>query len=213
MKKLVQLRPKRETRVLDMGSWLGNFSLAAKYLGYQVAACDDWRQPGLEAQKALFAANEIDCIDRCVIENHVEPFDVVLLMSVIEHIPHTPRFLLKTVNRLLKPGGLLILDTPNLAYIYNRRRLNRGESIHPPIQEQFISEIPFEGHNREYTFDELVWMLNASGFFVGSFSFFNYSMYGVKHPYLMNARSLAPMLLNPAQRELIFLSARKFEEL
>jgi hypothetical protein len=77
------------------------------------------------------------------------------------------------------------------------------------VYAPWLTESPFEGHVREYTAAELVWMLNTSGFDVLETSFFNYSMYGVKHPYLMNALSLVPMILNPAQRELIFMIARK----
>ena len=87
----------------------------------------------------------------------------MLCMGVIEHIPHTPRLLLDTLTRVLKPGGILILDTPNLAYLYKRLALLDGGTIFCPMAQQYYTELPFEGHHREYIVDEIAWMLNAAG--------------------------------------------------
>jgi 2-polyprenyl-3-methyl-5-hydroxy-6-metoxy-1,4-benzoquinol methylase len=196
-------------RLFDFGAWLGNFSLAAHYAGCKVTAGECWDRyaPALQTQRELLHATGIDTVN--IAKFYSESWDAVLLMSVIEHIPHTPRHLLKQVFDTLRPGGYLILDTPNLAYIANRRRLKHGVSPYVPIEEQFFTEIPFEGHNREYTAAEVEWMLTTTGFRVLRTSFYNYSMYGVSFPHLMNARSLLPMMLDPTKRELIFIVARK----
>lgn len=198
-------------RLLDFGSWLGNFSLAANYAGWRVTAAECWGRysPALQPQRQLLLQAGILTVDIDDIQAGFLAWDVVLMMSVIEHIPHSPRELLQRVYNFVRPGGYLILDTPNLAYIANRRRLNRGISPYVPIQEQFSTEIPFEGHNREYTADEVEWMLDATGFQVLRTEFYNYSMYGVSYPRLLNARSIIPMSLDPTKRELIFVVARK----
>jgi 2-polyprenyl-3-methyl-5-hydroxy-6-metoxy-1,4-benzoquinol methylase len=42
-----------------------------------------------------------------------EYFDVVTLWHVLEHLPH-PRSALSEIHRILKPGGLLVVQVPNL---------------------------------------------------------------------------------------------------
>ena len=84
-------------------------------------------------------------------------------MAVIEHIPHTPREFLGVLAGHVSPGGVLALDTPNVARYWNRKRLADGLSIHQPLHDQFQSGIPWEGHHREYTAPELTWMLEQVG--------------------------------------------------
>ena len=51
-------------------------------------------------------------------------FDVVTLLDVIEHLANPSKYL-KEIYRILKPGGLLFMDTPNfnslLRYIYGKK--------------------------------------------------------------------------------------------
>ena len=50
-----------------------------------------------------------DCMD---LSAGAEAFEVVVSMETIEHLPDPARFL-DEVSRVLKPGGLLLLSTPN----------------------------------------------------------------------------------------------------
>jgi len=52
-------------------------------------------------------------------------YDLLIAGEIIEHLIDTDRFA-EEVRRILKPGGHLILSTPNLASWYNRFRLLRG---------------------------------------------------------------------------------------
>ncbi len=45
-------------------------------------------------------------------------FDMVLAGSIIEHLPNTDKFV-KEIYRVLRPGGYAIIQTPNLAALYN----------------------------------------------------------------------------------------------
>ncbi len=47
-----------------------------------------------------------------------ETFNLVLLLDVIEYLFDTDRLLFE-VNRVLKPGGIVVITTPNLASWYN----------------------------------------------------------------------------------------------
>ena len=56
-------------------------------------------------------------------------FDVVTAFEVIEHVTTTPRHLLSEARRVLKPGGLLYLGTPNVTSWTKVRRM--FAHVHP----------------------------------------------------------------------------------
>ena len=127
-------------RVLDFGSYFGNFTLALRELGHRVDAIDSYRtyEPALATVVAGLQASGAQVYDFASVGYGLETmpsesYDAVLAMGVLEHVPHTPRLLLETLNRVLKPGGILVMDTPNLAYAYRRQQLARGETIFCPI--------------------------------------------------------------------------------
>jgi SAM-dependent methyltransferase len=168
-------------RVLDFGSYFGNFSLAARRAGYQVDAVDAYRgafSAAFEPFVTLMRAEDVNVLD---VEDTgydfagvaPETYDAVMFLSAIEHVPHTPRGAFDAINRVLKGSGLLVLDTPNLGYVYNRRKFASGRSVHPPIEFQFESEAPFFGHHREYLPGEVRWMLERVGHDVLSLDMFN----------------------------------------
>ena len=100
-------------------------------------------------------------------------FDCVVCCEVIEHIVDTDR-LLAELRRVLKPGGVLVLSTPNLASGINRlfvllgwqplstevstRRSNYGNPLRKPL-------VP-AGHVRSYTCRALREQVSDAGFFV-----------------------------------------------
>lgn len=47
------------------------------------------------------------------------PFDLVLITEIIEHVAHPDEFL-RTVASLVRPGGYVLLSTPNGGYFLNR---------------------------------------------------------------------------------------------
>ena len=203
-------------RVLDYGSYFGNFSLMFAAAGFRVDAIDSYRRYGSAFEpmrelmrKAAVAILDFDDAGRDLHRLDAASYDVVLCLGVIEHIPHTPRLLLQSLTRVLKPGGCLVIDTPNHAYIYNRQRLGRGESVMANIEAQFHSDPPFEGHHREYTPREIAWMLEQSGQRDISLELFNYSVYALP---VLTGEDLAnywATALDPASRELIMAVSTK----
>lgn len=157
-------------RVLDFGAYFGNFSLMAATLGFAVDAVDSYAAyaPAMDRAQSLMRARGITVIDFASAGfdlRRLPPasYDAVLCLGVIEHIPHSPKGMLEALDGALKPGGTLVLDTPNLAYLYKREALAEGRSIFPSIADQYLTEPPFEGHHREYTTAEIRWMLERLG--------------------------------------------------
>jgi SAM-dependent methyltransferase len=98
-------------------------------------------------------------------------FDQVVAMEVIEHLGVDPMFMLAEANRVLKPGGQLLLTTPNitsLASVYLQLW-----SRHPAVGRQAYGPGITDRHNREYTPNEIKTVLTAGGFEVCQFDTFD----------------------------------------
>jgi SAM-dependent methyltransferase len=87
-------------------------------------------------------------------------FDVVLFCEIIEHLIADPMHALSEIHRVLRPGGLMVITTPNVARLDNVLRLIDGENVFDPYS--FYG--PHGRHNREYTRHELVHLLRFAGF-------------------------------------------------
>jgi SAM-dependent methyltransferase len=92
-------------------------------------------------------------------------FDLVLCSEVIEHLGLDPMFMLAEINRVLRPGGCLLLTTPNVVSTRNTLKAILGYS--PSFYSSFT--LTPDRHNREYAPAEIRMMLTASGFAVEKF--------------------------------------------
>jgi SAM-dependent methyltransferase len=197
-------------RVLDYGSYFGNFSLMLRQAGFDVDAVDSYLAYGesLSSCADLLRASGVRVLDSSEVGRDLSgladsSYDAVLFLGVLEHIPNSPRDTLESIRRVLTDGGCFVLDTPNQAYLPNRQRLARGESIMASIDAQFSSRGTFEGHHREYTADEVLWMLDQIGQVNASLELFNYSQYGLSSLEGRNLSNHWSMVHDPSQRELI----------
>jgi len=87
-------------------------------------------------------------------------FDVCLFCEVLEHLPFDPAFALFNVVRTLRPGGLLLLTTPNPARLENLEKMVRDRaSFSDPVSGYGIHG----RHNREYSANELIDLCSAAG--------------------------------------------------
>ena len=203
-------------RILDYGAYFGNMALLCRLAGYDVTAADGYREYGavFEGCRGEMRAAGIQIVDFADVGFDLrgiapESVDGVLALGVIEHVPHTPRPLLESLDRVLRRGGVLVLDTPNLAYLYTRERLSRGETVFTPIEQQYMTELPFEGHHREYTLREVRWMLERLGHRVAEIRTFSYSLYALGTLHGDDVERYRAMERDPALREIILSASIK----
>lgn len=78
-------------------------------------------------------------------------YDCIVFCEVLEHLYTSPRQVLRFLRTLLKPGGLLILQTPNAVCLPNRLMMLAGRNPFMLISEERRNP----GHYREYTRQEL----------------------------------------------------------
>lgn len=93
-------------------------------------------------------------------------FDTVISNQVIEHIYDTD-FYLEDIYRVLKPGGILLITTPNAVSLSDRLRAVMGKL---PIAAEISTRYrlgdknPPAGHIRLYTFEQLRRQLQRTRF-------------------------------------------------
>jgi SAM-dependent methyltransferase len=93
--------------------------------------------------------------------------DVVIMSELIEHLVDTDTAV-EEVRRVLRPGGVLLLSTPNLAAWFNRGLVGLG--IQPVFSEVSLRGVygrpghEVVGHLRLFTRRALVEFLTARGF-------------------------------------------------
>ncbi len=86
--------------------------------------------------------------------------DLVLYCEMIEHLMHDPSHSLYEIHRVLKPGGYLVLSTPNPFRYTNYIRFLTNKNIYPP----FSGWGPYARHNREFSTQELRLLLKQSNY-------------------------------------------------
>ena len=145
-------------RLLDIGCGHGEFGALLKSRGWTVAGVD------LDPLQIAAASGRGIEARQCDLTHGLpyEPghFDAVYAGEVIEHLVDTDAFL-SEVARVLKPGGIFVLTTPNLASMENRIRLVLG--IYPIWVDHRLSGM---GHVRAYTPRVLRRQLAAHGLVV-----------------------------------------------
>jgi len=98
-------------RLLDVGCGDGDFAASMKRRGWEVHGTEF-----SSAARQLGEAKEVKVHQGDVASAHFPDafFDVVTLWHVLEHVPD-PRAELTEIYRILRPGGLLVIETPNIA--------------------------------------------------------------------------------------------------
>ncbi len=121
-------------RLWEIGCAYG-FFLKEAAAHFSVAGCD-------VAEEAVRCAREKQDVQaHCM--NYLEytaeqPFDVVCMWDVIEHLPEPHLFLEKALNDL-RSGGTLALSTGDIGSLCARLRGTRWRQIHPPTHVHYFT--------------------------------------------------------------------------
>lgn len=164
-----------DQRVLEMGAYLQITPSLKTKLGYgEVRGCYYGPAGNTDHREAVSLDGErFTCeVDLFDAERDRFPypdahFDTVLCCELLEHLTADPMHMMSEIHRILKPGGHLVLTTPNIGSLRAIAALLAG--YHPGFFPAYIK--PAEAgaetdarHNREYTAREIYLLFHDSGF-------------------------------------------------
>ncbi|MEN6356211.1 MAG: class I SAM-dependent methyltransferase [Armatimonadota bacterium] len=118
---------KEPGRLLDIGCSLGYFVEAANSRGWRASgveispyASEEARKMGLEVKTGVL--EDADYTDGS--------FDCVTMWDVLEHVPDPTDHMIE-VNRILAPGGMVVIGTPNLGHSRFRAQRENWRHLKP----------------------------------------------------------------------------------
>jgi 2-polyprenyl-3-methyl-5-hydroxy-6-metoxy-1,4-benzoquinol methylase len=97
-------------KLLDVGCGGGRFLNRMKRHGWQVEGTDFDEQATRKVTARYGITTYVGDLSQCSL--HTESFDVITMSQTIEHL-YDPQATLRECLRILKPGGLLVMTTPN----------------------------------------------------------------------------------------------------
>ena len=161
-------------RILEMGAYLQITPALRSRLGYgEVRGCYYGKAGEIDLRRVTSADGEtFECaVDLFDAEKDRFPYpdgyySTVLCCELIEHLFEDPMHMMGEINRVLQPGGHLVLTTPNVAALRGIAAILHG--YHPGFFHAYLR--PSEGggvdarHNREYTPREVHQLLENAGF-------------------------------------------------
>jgi len=144
-------------RILDVGCADGTFGALLKERGNWVGGIELSEEATVRARERLDQVWSFDIERPWPMQLAQEPFDVVILGEVLEHV-FDPIQVLKSIGNALKPTGTLVITTPNFMTWTNRLRFLFGRFA-------YGTEGMFDfGHIRWFTYAYLKEVIGRSGF-------------------------------------------------
>lgn len=162
-------------KVLDVGAGDGLLLSLLSELGHDCYALDIVDPTATTPE--IFGSKKIE-FKQCNVEVDVVPyqdgfFDAVVCCQALEHFTLSHLHAVREMYRVLKTGGIIEIDVPNAVCFRNRSRMLRGKHITWDYEKHYLHVEPvlYKGlsffpdrHNREFTIQELVALLQAAHF-------------------------------------------------
>jgi len=115
---LVKEQFPQKARIADLAAGQGAFSVRLRDLGHEITAVDGfsdgWKVPDIELK-----IQNLDSEFAAEIVADDNKYDAVIAIEIIEHLEN-PFCFARECAKLLKPGGLLFLTSPNVESVHSR---------------------------------------------------------------------------------------------
>lgn len=138
LKYIEERRPDRG-RLLDVGAATGVF--------VELAQGGGWQAEGIEISSAAVASARAKGlpVSEAVIEDVQGEalYDAVTFLDVLEHVPR-PKEALRAAHRLLRPGGILLINVPNAGSLFARVMGKRWHAVIPPEHLSYFTQAALE---------------------------------------------------------------------
>lgn len=170
--------------VLDVAAAQGNFTLALAEQGYRVT-WNDLRSELIGYVRLKHEFGEVSYAPGNIFDLDARDFAVVLIAEVIEHVAHPDEFLASTA-KMARPGGYVVMTTPNGAFF--RNRLPRfSECLDPSAYESAQFRPDADGHIFLLHADDVAAISNSADLTLISLEYFT-------NPLTRGFAGLAPVL-------------------
>lgn len=147
--------------ILDVGCAQGTLAILLAEAGHRVTAVD-MRPAFLDYAKSRVTHGEPRFIAANVLKDDIPgEYDLVFANQIIEHLVY-PEQLVERLLARLRPGGRLVVATPNHAYVKNRLP-SFGELGDASAFENLQHSADADGHFYAYTAQELTRILQVCG--------------------------------------------------
>jgi hypothetical protein len=172
---------KKDSVILDVGFFIPVVPIALSKLGYQVYSIEKLELYGHSLDHLInYAQNnyEITVMDKDILSIDIglinRKFDCIILSAIIEHLNGTPKYLFEQAKILGRNDVTILIEVPNIATFRKRIKFFLfGKPPFPNIDSYYYSEYPFSGHNREYTLEELKFVIEQTNLDILTVDCFN----------------------------------------
>jgi len=150
--------------LVDLGCGISAVGAVARALGLEATLVDDFgggggvelgdSDPAHKLMEGLRNGLGIRVVELDFIEQPLplpdNSVDALTCFHSLEHWHNSPKRLFQEIRRVLRPGGYVIIATPNAANVRKRIAVPLGRNIGPTLEEWYHDGDPiFRGHVRE----------------------------------------------------------------